>query len=255
MVQVEAIPAFNDNYIWLIKNSETQTAFVVDPGDAQAVKQALSRHALQLEGILLTHHHWDHTDGVNELKAAYPNSCVYGPANSPFTGIDVKLSEHDTVKVHDKSFFVLETPGHTLDHICYVCDQFAFTGDTLFHGGCGRLFEGTATQMWQSLTKLADLPDSTLIYCTHEYTQANLGFALSVEPDNTDLHRIKQRVDTMRAHAERTIPTSIGEQKRCNPFLRAPLAHILENCPPQYIDDTALPENRFAALRKWKDHF
>ena len=174
MVQVKAIKAFSDNYIWCISNEAEQTAWVVDPGQAEPVLNYLYEQNLTLCGILITHHHYDHTDGVAALVKAFRDIPVYGPRHSPFKGITHGVSEADKVTVYDYTFTVLATPGHTLDHVCYINDELSFTGDTLFSAGCGRLFEGSAEQMWHSLCKLRALPDECKIYCTHEYTQANL---------------------------------------------------------------------------------
>ena len=162
MVQVKAIKAFSDNYIWCLTTDNSNQAWVVDPGQAQPVLAHLAEHNLILGGILITHHHYDHTDGVAALVASNPNIPVYGPTNSPFKGITHPLKDGQNINVLNIDFNIIETPGHTLDHICYTNDELAFTGDTLFSGGCGRLFEGTAKQMWESFNKLKELPASVL---------------------------------------------------------------------------------------------
>lgn len=253
MLQVKPISAFKDNYIWLITSDTSEQAFVVDPGDANVVLESLNSLGLSLGGILITHHHWDHTTGVKELKQRFPDALVYGPVNSPFAGISHPLCDGESISLFGTPFKVFATPGHTLDHICYVGDEMMFTGDTLFHGGCGRLFEGTAEQMWQSLNKLAKQKDDILVYCTHEYTESNLRFAQQVEPDNPLV--IKTLEDTMqlRSQGKPSLPTTLGAQKQLNPFLRAVVPTILESCPTQYIEGET-PAQRFAALRRWKDH-
>lgn len=253
MLQVKPIPAYKDNYIWLITAEHSNSVFVVDPGDAKAVLDALNSAGLSLGGILITHHHWDHTTGVNELKQCFPDTPVFGPANSPFEGISHPLNDGDHIAIFEVSFQVLTTPGHTLDHICYVSDEMMFTGDTLFHGGCGRLFEGTAEQMWQSLSRLAEFNDHTLVYCTHEYTESNLRFAQQVEPNNPVVNNTLADTIQHRLQGKPTLPTTLGVQKQLNPFLRAIVPTILDTCPAQYIEgETAA--HRFAALRRWKDH-
>lgn len=253
MLQVKPIPAFKDNYIWLITSDTAKQAFVVDPGDARVVLESLNSAGLTLGGILITHHHWDHTTGVKELTQHFPAAPVYGPANSPFEGISHPLNNDDNIAVFDVSFQVLTTPGHTLDHICYVSDAMMFTGDTLFNAGCGRLFEGTPEQMWQSLSRLAEHDDHTLVYCTHEYTESNLRFAQHVEPDNPAIKAALADTLRIRADGNPTLPTTIGKQKQINPFLRAQLPTILDQCPDEY-GHVQTPAERFAALRRWKDH-
>ena len=163
------LPAFTDNYIWLIE--ENGKATVVDPGDAEVVNNYLKEKNLELENILITHHHFDHTGGVKQLKETH-ECIVYGPHDSPFNGVEIKLKEHDEISIHGSTFKIIEVPGHTLDHIAYYSEEqnTLFCGDTLFSGGCGRIFEGTPDQMYESLSKLSVLDLSTKIYCTHEYT-------------------------------------------------------------------------------------
>ncbi|OUS68679.1 hydroxyacylglutathione hydrolase [Pseudoalteromonas sp. A601] len=261
MVQVKAIKAFSDNYIWCITDSQSQLAWVVDPGQAEPVLAHLKDAGLTLAGILITHHHYDHTDGVADLCKAFPGIMVYGPSNSPFTGITNTLSEGDKVTVFDTEFVITHTPGHTLDHICYLNPALAFTGDTLFSGGCGRLFEGSAEQMQHSFDKLKQLPDACKIYCTHEYTQANLAFALAVEPNNADLIEYVHWVDTKRSNDEITLPSTIAVEQKINPFMRSDISGISQNIPTEYqnksknILQNNEPWQNFAGLRTWKDHF
>lgn len=257
MVQVKAIKAFSDNYIWCIVNNDQQSAWVVDPGQADPVNRYLDEHNLTLAGILITHHHYDHTDGVEPLLKTNRDIPVYGPRHSPFKGINHPLSEADKVTVYDRTFTVLATPGHTLDHICYVNDELSFTGDTLFSAGCGRLFEGSAEQMWHSLCKLKSLPNDCKIYCTHEYTQANLAFAKAVEPTNEALLTYSDKIDTLRANDDISLPTTIATEKQLNPFLRSHLPHITDQLPDTLKVNFNLnePWQRFASLRAWKDNF
>ena len=191
MLSIHAVPAFNDNYIWLISTEGSNQAFVVDPGDPAVVEQALQARELTLAGILITHHHFDHVGGLADLKARY-TATVYGPDNPAIEGLDHIVRDGDEVDVLGARLSVIEVPGHTLDHIAYFMsgdEPLVFCGDTLFAGGCGRVFEGTPEMMYQSLTALAELPAETRIYCAHEYTLANLEFAQAVEPNNDSLAR------------------------------------------------------------------
>ncbi|OHU86714.1 MULTISPECIES: hydroxyacylglutathione hydrolase [Pseudoalteromonas] len=255
MVQVEPIKAFQDNYIWAIRDTKQNLVWVVDPGQASPVMNYLAQHSAKLQGILITHHHWDHTDGVSELQTFAPGIPIYGPKSSPFEGITQPLVEGDEVSVLGKQYSIIETPGHTLDHICYINDQHSFTGDTLFSAGCGRLFEGNPIQMWQSLQKLLSLSDHTQIYCTHEYTTANLAFAQAVEPDNQDIQDYQQWVNQRRNQELPTLPTTMAKERLVNPFLRADLEHICKHIPTQFTRNQSDPWQVFAALRAWKDAF
>lgn len=257
MVQVKAIKAFSDNYIWCLTTHNSDLAWVVDPGDAQPVMAHLAEYNLQLGGILITHHHSDHTGGVAELVEQFSNIAVYGPINSPFAGITNTLVDGDSVEVLGTRFNIITTPGHTLDHICYIHEQLAFTGDTLFSGGCGRLFEGTPEQMWESFNKLRELPKTCKVYCTHEYTQANLAFAKAVEPRNPELLQYSDKVDAQRAKGEITLPSTIGQELKVNPFMRSDLPTITELIPKEFVLVTKNnePWENFASLRRFKDNF
>ncbi len=252
-----ALPAFADNYIWMLH--EGAMAWVVDPGDAQVVKAALEQHCLQLQGILLTHHHADHTGGVDELRQA--TGCqVIGPAFETMPEPLERMSGGQIVHVLGYAFKVMDVPGHTAGHIAYFCAEFdgsplLFCGDTLFSGGCGRLFEGTPAQMLASLDSLAALPGDTRVCCTHEYTLSNLRFARVVEPENLELLAYELQCISMREQGLPTLPSCIAIEKKINPFLRsreptvAQAALLLQN--PQASGDVAL----FAALREWKNNF
>ncbi|MGO2013204.1 MAG: hydroxyacylglutathione hydrolase [Pseudoalteromonas sp.] len=261
MVQVKAIKAFSDNYIWCITKQDNNQAWVVDPGQSAPVLEYLNQAGLVLAGILITHHHYDHTDGVADLLECFNDIPVYGPKNSPFKGITKPLIEDDVVEVLDTQFKVITSAGHTLDHICYLHNDLAFTGDTLFSGGCGRLFEGTPAQMYHSLNKLKQLPSDCKIYCTHEYTQANLKFALAIEPNNSALIEYNEWVTARRQQNEITLPTSISQEIKVNPFMRSDLSKITENIPAKYNQHTesslqkSEPWHNFASLRSYKDHF
>ena len=256
--RIRPIAAFNDNYIWLIDDG--QFACVVDPGDATPVIQVIEQDQLQLTYILLTHHHHDHVGGVKTLVNAY-GAQVWGPANEVLPLCDHALIEGDEVQIDQPSlrFKVLDIPGHTAGHIALVGNidgqSVVFCGDTLFAGGCGRIFEGTPAQMFASLTKLANLPSDTAVYCAHEYTLANLKFALAVEPDNLNLvPRYKQALN-LRDHKLPTVPSTIALELQTNPFLRVDVktvqAAALNKQP--HLDHS--PVNTFAILRSWKNDF
>ena len=246
------IAAFSDNYIWMIIQEDR--AAVVDPGDPAPVLRTLEEHGLTLDTIIITHHHFDHTGGVAALKSA--TTCrVIGPDNLKITDIDETMTEGTQVTVLGHDFKVMEVPGHTLDHIAYYSaeDETLFCGDTLFVGGCGRVFEGTFPMMQQSLAKLSDLPIETKVYCTHEYTLANLSFARKVEPMNADLITHIETCDQRRYDDLPTVPSTIGQELRINPFLRwhspAIIAQLKEE--GRYIGDS--PADVFGAVRGWKD--
>jgi hydroxyacylglutathione hydrolase len=248
------IPAFNDNYIWMLH--DTQQALVVDPGDAQPVHEALAQHRLTLAAILVTHHHGDHTGGVDELRQA-TGAKVFGPARESIPEPLQRLQNGEFVDLLGLRFDVLDVPGHTADHIAYFAEvpgeaPVLFCGDTLFSAGCGRLFEGTPAQMLASLTRLASLPDATRVCCAHEYTLSSLRFALTVEPGNADTLTYLARAEQLRANNVPTLPSSIGLEKAVNPFLRTHLAHVASTVRQK--DAKALdPVRVFAALRTWKD--
>lgn len=254
-----ALPAFQDNYIWLLLDESTLQVTAVDPGDAKPVISWLSRHPeYQLSTILLTHHHRDHTGGVLTLKAA--TQCkVWGPANSDIQGIDRPLEDGYQLSLGGQEVQVLSVPGHTLDHIAFFCNDpqepWLLSGDTLFAGGCGRLFEGTAEQMYRSLQRLAQLPDSTSVYCTHEYTQSNLRFAQAVEPDNADIRVRLEVVDDLRSSGSITLPTTLDLEKRTNPFLRCEHPAVIEAAKQHTGASVAPGVETFAAIRQWKDTF
>lgn len=257
-LKVLAVPAFNDNYLWLIHDGRHAAA--VDPGDAGPILAALQQHQLSLTAILLTHHHADHVGGVPRLLQ-HCKVPVFGPRHEAITGVTDPLAEgdHITLPQLDLQLAVLDVPGHTSGHIAYfaAAQDWLFCGDTLFAGGCGRLFEGTPAQMSDSLAKLAALPDATQVFCAHEYTLANLRFAQEVEPDNRAL---QQRIVAEQAKRERgipTVPSSIGLEKATNPFLRyrepAIIARLIAaGCLSQTQQE---PVATFAALREWKNNF
>ncbi len=196
MLDIKSIPAFNDNYIWLIENSDRRCA-VVDPGDAAPVLDYLQKHELTLDAILITHHHNDHIGGIPELVRQFPNIDVVGPADEPVPTLTHAVSAGDQINLFDEVFMVIGLEGHTLGHIGYVGDGKLFCGDTLFSAGCGRVFEGTMEQMFLSLQKLVSLPEETVVFAAHEYTASNIAFALAVEPDNAQLQNYRDEVNRL----------------------------------------------------------
>ncbi len=264
LLQVWPIPAFDDNYIWCIHDGHS--ALVVDPGDATPVLQYLSDQKLTLKGILITHHHADHTGGILQLLAALdPKVPVYGPATIDIPGRTLALVEGDKIEIAAPriTFSVNEVPGHTLSHIAYfanmqanVVEPMLFCGDTLFASGCGRLFEGTPTQMTQSLAKFAALPKNTLVYCTHEYTLSNIRFALAVEPNNINLITWAETAAALRQQHLPTLPTTIGQELQVNPFMRCDQAEVIaaaKNISGE--KDLPTPAHVLAVIRAWKDRF
>jgi hydroxyacylglutathione hydrolase len=258
MLQVTAIPAFTDNYIWLIHSPlDVSQVIAVDPGEAAPVIATLERSGWTLRGILLTHKHHDHVGGVGELLERFEAPPVYGPRRDPTPERTLPLSEGERAEFRELGlrFDVLDVPGHTLGHIAYVGHEAVFSGDTLFSAGCGRLFEGTPEQMSASLAKFAGLPAPTQLYCGHEYTVSNLRFAQAVEPDNTAVQEHLQRCMRLRAADEATLPSTISQERKVNPFLRCnegTVKHAAERhagCGLQ--NDVQV----FATLRAWKDGF
>jgi len=255
---IHPIPAFIDNYIWTVTDASRQRAAVVDPGDASPVLDYLAANGLQLEAVLITHHHPDHVGGLRTLIDEFA-PVVYGPRNPSIAGIDRSLAEGDSLELFGARFTVLEVPGHTLDHIAYFSDSeeppVLFCGDTLFAAGCGRLFEGTPAMMVESLGKLTALPRQTRVYCTHEYTLANLRFARAVEPDNTELAQRAQREQARRDADKPTLPSSLALELQTNPFLRCrqpQLRAAAESRTGAGVEDEVAV---FAAIRRWKDSF
>ena len=217
----------SDNFGVLIHDPQSGATASIDAPDAAAVEKALADTGWTLTDILVTHHHNDHTAGVAPLKAKY--KCrVVGPKSDKFKAVDETIGEGGNVKLGNLTARVIETPGHTLDHICYIFDseKIAFLADTLFSVGCGRVIEGTMPQMWHSLLKLRALPDDMAFHCGHEYTEANIKFALTIEPDNADLKARAKEVAALRAAGKPTLPSTIGAEKKTNCFLRADVPSV-----------------------------
>lgn len=258
MLEIRPVRAFRDNYLWLASDDEGD-AFVVDPGDAEPVRAALESRGLTLRAILVTHHHFDHTGGVGQL-AAGGSVPVYGPDNAAIEGISHTVADGERIRVLGTEFEVLAVPGHTLDHIAYFAAEadggpLVFCGDTLFAGGCGRLFEGTADQMHRSLARLAALPPKTRVYCAHEYTLANLRFARAVEPGNAVLEARIEREAARRERDEPTVPTTVGEELDTNPFLRCDRPEVIRAAGSRQGGTPAPGAETLAIIRRWKDEF
>ncbi len=260
MLEVTPIRAFNDNYLWLFREAGSRDCGIVDPGDAAPVLQYLKEQNLNLAVILITHHHGDHTGGINQLLEQYQVP-VYGPDSSNIPAVTDIVKEGSQINILGHQFKVLEIPGHTLDHIAYFSAGNAagtpvlFCGDTLFAGGCGRVFEGTFPMMHESLLKLARLPADTLVYCAHEYTLANLSFACAVTPGNKTLAERFALEKEKRRKDIPTVPTSIKTELDTNPFLRCGEEEIIAAATEHCGRQLQAPEEVFGAIRGWKDSF
>jgi hydroxyacylglutathione hydrolase len=252
------LPAFTDNYIWMLHNG--RQAIVVDPGDSAPVLEALQKLGLELQAILVTHHHADHVGGVDAVREA-TGAAVYGPARENIPEPLQRLAQGDTVDALGLRFGVIDVPGHTAGHIAFYCPDvdgapLLFCGDTLFSGGCGRLFEGTPAQMLGSLDQLAQLPDDTRVCCTHEYTLSNLKFARAVEPGNVALLNYTTACEALRADGQPTLPSRLDVEREINPFLRVrqpAVAQAAQGYDARVNQDDAVAV--LAALRHWKNEF
>ena len=254
MFTVDCIPAFQDNYIWSIRSPSDQTCIIVDPGDANAVVAYTKKHHLTVEVILITHHHHDHIGGVEALRRQF--GCeVYGPKSISVCTKNVVDGDNIQCFSDELQATVMAVPGHTADHLAYHIESMLFCGDTLFSAGCGRIFDGSAKLLHQSLTRLAMLPKNTVIYCAHEYTAANIKFALNVEPSNKALQDYATVVSQKRQQGAFTIPTTLARELEINPYLRCHVPNVrqsVENaCGLQLLNE----ESTFVELRRWKDRF
>ncbi|QNQ19117.1 hydroxyacylglutathione hydrolase [Kosakonia sp. SMBL-WEM22] len=251
-MNLNSIPAFQDNYIWVLSEDDGR-CLIVDPGEAAPVLRAIKEHQWQPEAILLTHHHNDHVGGVQALRETFPDVVVYGPTETQHKGATRVVAEGDTVTVLGQDFSVFATPGHTLGHICFFSFPYLFCGDTLFSGGCGRLFEGTAMQMYQSFCKINALPDDTVICCAHEYTLGNMKFAVSILPQDAEVQEYYKKVSELRAKNEKTLPVILKNERKINLFLRTEDTDLIEVINQERV--LQHPEERFAWLRAKKDAF
>lgn len=259
MLAVHALPAFNDNYIWLLQNSHNNTCAVVDPGDANPVLAWLAQHPeMALTDILITHHHQDHIGGVQAL-VAQTHARVFAPALEDKPARDISVDEGAQFFILGKPVQVMAVPGHTKGHVVYFfADEqkpMVFTGDTLFAAGCGRLFEGSPAQMLQAMQRLRQLPSHTLVYCAHEYTLSNLRFAHAVEPDNVQISQRLAEVEQMRAKNHISLPSTIELEQQTNPFMRFDQAAVIYQMQNRLQQSPLTDTEVFTAIRQWKDNF
>jgi hydroxyacylglutathione hydrolase len=255
VLQIIPIPAFDDNYIWLLRLPGVDRVAVVDPGDEEPVLEYLQQERLRLDWILLTHKHGDHTGGVRELLAAYPGSQVFGPANEKIQLLANPVGDGDDLQLDglDLRLQVMEVPGHTEGHLAYLGDGFLFCGDTLFTCGCGRVFSGTHEQLYASLQRIAELPPETRIYCAHEYTLDNIGFAKWVEPESPALLQREREAIETRKQGEPTVPSTLQLELDTNPFLRSGQPAVIAAAQRYAGRELNSGAEVFRAIRDWKD--
>lgn len=255
MIQVLPILAFKDNYVWCLINEETKHCIIVDPGEAKPVLAQLKQLNLNLDAMFITHHHWDHTNGIRSILKQHP-APVFGPAKEKIAGVSNPVDEGDKVELPNwPTFEVIAIPGHTLGHIAYYGNHLLFCGDTLFTAGCGRLFEGTAQQMLNSLNKLAQLSDETQVYCGHEYTLANLHFAQTIEPHNIQIKERLEKTRELRQKNLASVPSLLSDERLSNPFLRCDNPEIKLRIEKRTGKKLSTSVEIFAYLRQWKNNF
>lgn len=253
-MEIIAVPALSDNYIWMLCDHKHKTAWAVDPGEAQPVLNFLEQMGLNLSGILLTHHHYDHSGGVVELIQTNKNLLIFASHQSSMPYINQPLHDGDQFKCFDLTCRVMEIPGHTLDHLAFVIGSAIFCGDTLFSMGCGKIFEGSAMQMYSSLQRLSQLENNCQIYCGHEYTLKNLEFALLVEPNNAQLQKKYQSIVKLRKSHQPSLPSLLVDEKRFNPFLRCEDPQIIQAVEKYCRKELSDPVEVFFNLRQWKNN-
>ena len=254
MLSIKPIKALSDNYIWLVTTNEG--SIVIDPGESKQIIDLVKSNEIDLEGILITHHHYDHTNGIEEILK-YKKVEVYGPKNN-VNSITKRVKQNDVFNLIGLKFEVIETPGHTLDHIAFYCfkdeKSILFCGDTLFSGGCGRVFEGTYSQMYESLKKLSKLPEDTQIFCGHEYTSSNLQFACAVEPNNQFIKEYNEEIIEKTKNGVPSLHSSLKIEHMINPFIRCNEENLIDNINKKFGEIISEIEI-FSTLRKWKDDF
>jgi hydroxyacylglutathione hydrolase len=252
-MKIKPIRALKDNYIWMITDQYSSNVWLVDPGEAHNALAILQKNHLELQGIFITHHHYDHCGGIAELLNYYPNVLIYGSNKSEISYINKTIGDGEIFDCLSAEVRVLEIPGHTLDHVAYLVNGNLFCGDTLFSVGCGKIFEGTAAQMYHSLNKLCQLDDDTKIYCGHEYTLANLKFALLVEPSNEYLQAKLIKATQVLHDNGCTLPSFLAEERLTNPFLRCTTPEIMTNVSKHVGKNLTDPVEVFYHLREWKN--
>ena len=254
MFNIKPIKALTDNYIWLVTTNEG--SIVIDPGESKQIIDLIKSNEIDLVGILVTHHHYDHTNGIEEILK-YKKVEVYGPKNN-VNSITKRVRQNDVFNLIGLKFEVIETPGHTLDHLAFYCfkdgKSILFCGDTLFSGGCGRVFEGTYSQMYKSLKKLSKLPEDTQIFCGHEYTSSNLHFACAVEPNNQFIKKYNEEIIEKTKNGVPSLPSSLKIEQMINPFIRCNEENLIDNINKKFGEVSSEIEI-FSTLRKWKDDF